>query len=144
MRRSFVVVLLVVAACSSGQELAPTTPSTSPPTTEPAPQATTTTGTDATTRTGEPTTTTTLPELQGLAYEEVTTMDFPIQIVPRNVSESLVAEKNGRVFAFDGETVADEPLLDISGSVRDSGEQGLLSLVVPRRRHATVHPLLGE
>jgi glucose/arabinose dehydrogenase len=74
--------------------------------------------------------TTTLPELQGLAYTEVASAEFPIHLVPRNGSASLLATKAGLVYTFDGETIGETPILDISGQVQNQGEQGLLSIAV--------------
>ena len=131
MRRTLAVLVLAIVACSSDPELAPV-PSTSAP--DPSSTVTTpatTTSTQGSTSTSPaPTTTTTLPELQGLVYEEVATIDFPIQVIPRNVSASLLATKAGLVFEFDGTSIGETPILDITDKVRNRGEQGLLSIAV--------------
>ncbi len=132
MRRYLILLALVVAACSSGQELAPTTaPSTAPPTTAtPSTAPPTTDGDTPTTTAGPTTTTTTLPPLQSLAYEEVTRIDFPIHLVPRNGNESVLATKAGQLFMYSDGQVGDAPFLDLSARVRDSGERGLLGIAV--------------
>lgn len=43
---------------------------------------------------------------------------------------SYLITKDGRVWLFDGESVSSDPVLDISSEVRDSGEQGLLSIAL--------------
>jgi len=98
-----------------------TTTTVSPTSTTDAPAVTTTV----------PATTTTLAPLDSLAYQQVTTLDFPVQIIPRPGAElSYVATKDGRIWAYDGETVSDSPVLDISDQVHNQGERGLLSIVV--------------
>lgn len=137
MRPIIIVFLAFLTACNGGQELAPTTsadssadattitsPSTSAPssTEEPGSTTSSTRGT---------TTTTTLPELQGLTYERVADLSFPVEMTALPGAElSYVATKDGRVWVYDGTEVLDEPALDISGRVRDSGEQGLLSIAL--------------
>jgi glucose/arabinose dehydrogenase len=118
--------LLAVGACSGGQELAPvpsTTTTTSPSTTStsaPGPTSSTVT-----------TTTTTLPPLQGIAYQSVAAVDFPIQLTALPGSPvSYLITKDGRVWTFDGAAVSAQPVMDISGRVRDQGEQGLLSIAL--------------
>ena len=128
MPRPLIALLVVVAACSGGQELAPTPPTTlPPPVTTSDPTTTSTSG--ATTTTGAPTTT--LAPLESLAYEEVATFEFPVQITALPGSElSYVATKDGRVWAYDGATVAETPVLDISERVTNDGERGLLSIAL--------------
>lgn len=135
MRRAVVAFLVVATACSGAdQEVAPTQPpvTTTTSTSSPAPETTLTTQRDsATTVTSmATTTTTTLPSLQSLTYEEVAAIDFPIQLVPRNGSSSLLATKDGQVYLFVDGVVAEDPSLDISDRVRNDGEQGLLSIAV--------------
>lgn len=130
MRRLITVFVLLLTACATGQEVAPTpVPDTTPPgpTTSVA-EVTTTTG--EVTTTGEPQTTTTLSELEGLAYQEVARIDFPIQVIPRNDSTSLLATKDGQIYTFDGSAIGESPILDISARVRNDGEQGLLSIAI--------------
>lgn len=134
MRRVFTVFgvlgAILAAACNgTGQELAPTT----------APEATTSTTTTTTTPesdttvTTEPpttTTTTTLPELQSLAYEEIAPVDFPVQLLPFTGDLDMLATKDGQVYLLEEQQLDEDPVLDISGQVRNSGEQGLLSIAV--------------
>lgn len=137
MRRTLVVLLVVATACSgSGQELAPA-PSTTV-TTDPTLSTTTTaagrstiTSAGGSTTTSVPVTSTTLAPLQSLAYEEVAVLDFPVEMIslPDN-GVSYIATKDGRVWAYDGTEVIDDPVLDISGQVRNQGEQGLLSIAL--------------
>lgn len=134
MRPIAIVFVVFVVACNGGQELAPTTsvgpttttlaPTTSPPTTT-EPGATTSSSR------GTATTTTTLPDLRSLAYEKVADLPFPVEMTALPGAElSYIATKDGRVWVYDGEEVFDEPALDISGQVRNSGEQGLLSIAL--------------
>jgi len=133
MRRSLVAVALVLTACNGeGQKVAPTPPTSSPAetTTSVLPDSTTTIR-PTTTTTAAPTTTTTLPPLQSLRYQEVASLDFPVQVVALPDAEfSYIATKDGRVWAYDGTDVLDEPVLDINDRVRNSGEQGLLSITL--------------
>lgn len=131
MRRSTLALMALVTACNGGaQEPAstpPTVPDPAPITTQPA----TTTSVPATTSTtGPTTTTTTLAPLESLAYEEVAAIDFPTQMVPWAPGLELVATKDGQVWVYDGSGLSEVSILDISGQVRDRGEQGLLSLAV--------------
>jgi len=124
-----ILIVLVLAACDDGAApVATTQPATT------APPASSTTTTPATTTTPVPTTTTTtLRPLSALAYEEVARIEFPIQMIPRpGTALSYVASRDGRIWLYDGEVVADTPVLDISARVRSGGEQGLLSI--------TLHP----
>lgn len=76
---------------------------------------------------------TTLPlaELSALGYEKVADLDFPIQLTARpGGSISYVITKDGRVWAFQDGEIGETPVLDISNRVRDSGEQGLLSIAL--------------
>ena len=132
MRRSLLVVVLLLAACTSAEDDSPSSTVTTGP---PAPSTTvaatpSTTAAGATTTTVAPTTTTPLPELQGLVYEVVAGIEFPIQIVPRNEGASLLATKGGMIFDFDPAGTMGAPILDISEIVRSQGEQGLLSIAV--------------
>ena len=123
--------LLVATACNgSGQASIPTSqPEESTTSTVPPPTTVTTTGP---TTTIQPTTTTTaLAELQSLAYEEMATLDFPVQMTALPGSDlSYIALKAGQVLAFDGSAVLEAPVLDISDQVRNEREQGFLSIAL--------------
>lgn len=126
MRRSLVGLLVALGACTTAQELAPTTSATATTSTT----ATITTSlVPTTTETTVQLTTTTLAPLQSLAYEEVARIDFPTQMVP-HARHSLIATKDGRLWWFDGSTVEQQPVLNISDKVRNQGEQGLLSIAI--------------
>jgi glucose/arabinose dehydrogenase len=131
MRRSLVGLLVVVTGCTSGGELAVTTIGQVPPTTSTT-SATTTTSRGAGV-TSLPATTTTIPlaPLQSLAYEEVASLDFPIQMVPWEAFD-LIATKDGQVWLYESTAgeVSQQPVLDISDQVRNEGERGLLSIAV--------------
>ena len=133
MRRVVIVVLALTACTGSGQDLAPTTSAS------PDPATTTTTGPATTTTSAAPvptvgtetpttTTTTTLPELASLRYEEIARIDFPIHLVPWIGGFEMVATKDGQVYLYDGMRISQSPVLDISGQVRNTGEQGVLSI----------------
>ena len=123
-----VLALLMLAACDDGADPVATM---QPATTAPPASTTTTTTPATTTTTVATTTTTTLPPLSALAYEEVARLDFPVQMIPRpGTALSYVASRDGRIWLYDGEVVADTPVLDISDRVRSGGEQGLLSIAL--------------
>ncbi len=134
MRSITILFLVLLAACASQQELAPTTPQepgstqaapTTPTTTTPKPSSTSIPGTIA------GSTTTLLAPLQGLAYERIADFPFPVQMTALPGSElSYIATKNGQVWVYDGKAVSESPALDISSLVRDAGEQGLLSIAL--------------
>lgn len=133
MRCFAVVSLLLVAGCMSQEPAPTTTPGTTPPGSPATSTPTATTARPATTTTAAPatTTTTTLPPLQGLAYEKIADLPFPVEMTSLPGAElSYVATKDGRVWAYDGSRVLEEPVLDISGQVRNRGEQGLLSIAL--------------
>lgn len=131
MRRTLVVLAILVVACSAEQEVAPV-PSTTlptPTTTEAVPSTSTTVTEGSATTAPPPTITTTLAPLQALAYEEVATVDFPIHLVPWADGMSLLATKDGQVLLIEPDwTIRPTPVLDISGQVRNDGEQGLLAI----------------
>lgn len=135
MRRLIPVFVLLLTACVTrqGEEVVTPSADTIPvPTTTPA-VVTTTTG--PVTSTGEPGTTTTLAEFEGLAYEEVARLDFPIQMVGWNDGMSLIATKDGQVWVMEpDDEIRSSPILDISEKVRNDGEQGLLSILVSEDR----------
>jgi glucose/arabinose dehydrogenase len=92
---------------------APTT--TAAPTTSVAPTTASTVGLDETV----------------LAYELVAEMGFPVQMTARpGETISYVITKDGRVWAYDGNAIADTPVLDISDQVANEGERGLLSIAL--------------
>lgn len=114
--------LALVAACTGRAE---TVTSTVP---SPATGATTTSA-PITTTSGPSTTVTTLADLEGRAYEVVAAgAAYPMIVVPWTDDRSLVALRDGRVFAFDGEALSPEPLFDLD--VSTDGERGLLGLAV--------------
>jgi glucose/arabinose dehydrogenase len=135
MRSITIVLAALLTACTGGQELATTTsadaatttfPATTTPTTIAEPESTTSSSGEAAT-----TTTTTLPELQSLAYEKVADLPFPVEMTALpGAPLSYIATKDGRVWVYDGAKVLEDPALDISGQVRNSGEQGLLSIAL--------------
>ncbi|HET9260972.1 MAG TPA: PQQ-dependent sugar dehydrogenase [Acidimicrobiia bacterium] len=131
MRRTVWVFLFLIAACATEQERAPAPSTTDPATTttqHPAPASTTTLATPTTTPPA-PTTTTTLAPLQGLAYEEVATVDFPIHLVGWADRTSLLATKDGHVLLIEPDwEIRPTPVLDISAQVRNEGERGLLAI----------------
>jgi len=128
-RLAFVLVFVLLVGCSEEPELAPPPPTTTLETTTTTVAAVTTTS--AATTTSEPITTTTLPPLERLAYQEVATLPFPIQMTALPGAEhAYIATKDGRVWSYDGETVLDQAVLDINERVHNQGEQGLLSIVI--------------
>lgn len=131
MRRALLAGLLVAVACTSSGEEPTSTPSTADSTTSTSPPATTTKTAEATTTTSQPTTTTTLAELQSLAYEQVAAVDFPVEMTALPGSElSYIATKDGQVLAYDGSSLLEAPVLDISDHVHNEREQGFLSIAL--------------
>lgn len=129
MRRPLLLVCLVVACTSGTQEPVATTvtPTTAPP------ETTSTTSTTSTTTTITTITqpTTTLLALRSLAYQLVADIEFPVEMTAAPGSDvAYLITKDGRVWLFDGFRVSSRPVLDISGRVRNQGEQGLLSLAL--------------
>ena len=119
---------LAIFACEGDAE--PSVTTVPPPNTS-AVSPTSTTADDPATTTTVPASTTSLAPLGSLAYQQVATMDFSVQIIPRPGTElSYVATKDGRIWVYDGETVSDTPVLDISDQVHNRGERGLLSIVL--------------
>jgi glucose/arabinose dehydrogenase len=126
MRRTAVLVLVALVACT--QQTTSTTGATE--TTAPAPASTTSPAPDTTGPTAS-TTTTAPPTTEGLAYEEVARLEFPVQIVARPGDEvSYVVVKSGRILAMQDGVVSTDPVLDISSLVRNEGERGLLSMAL--------------
>jgi glucose/arabinose dehydrogenase len=131
MRRALLTGLVVAVACTSSGEEPTSTPSTADSTTSTSPPATTTKTAEATTTTSQPTTTTTLAELQSLAYEQVAAVDFPVEMTALPGSElSYIATKDGQVLAYDGSSLLEAPVLDISDHVHNEREQGFLSIAL--------------
>ncbi len=133
MRKTLVLGVVLAVACTTTPDAAPdasTTTSSTSITTTTFPPTTTTSSTSITTTTLPPTTTT-LAELSGLRYEEIARFDFPIHMVPRNASLSLLATKDGQIFEYDGETFRE--VLDINQNVLNRGERGLLAIAVHPR-----------
>ncbi|MGB7859000.1 MAG: PQQ-dependent sugar dehydrogenase, partial [Acidimicrobiia bacterium] len=127
MRRLPVLLLTLITACTAAQEVAPTPVPTASVTTE-TPRITTTT-TPPIVSTTIPTPTTTLPPLVSLGYEEVATLDFPVQLVARpGESISYVATKDGRIWTIEAGGVSAAPILDIRSQVANQGERGLLAI----------------
>jgi glucose/arabinose dehydrogenase len=137
MRRTAVVLLLLLAACAlpeDGQSSETTLQvgTSSPGVAESTTSVTSSDGstTSSTTETTSSTSSTTLPPLQGLQYEEVARLPFPVQMVPWAGEFAMVATKDGRIWLYDGSDVSETPVLDIRDRVRNRGEQGLLSIAV--------------
>jgi len=131
-RRLAIVLALAWAAVSCAPARAPGPPAPADPgpaTTRASALTTTALTTTATPPTASAAPGTTLAPLRSLAYEETARLGFPIQLVPApGGATSLLALKDGRVFAFDDGVVGESPLLDIGDRVRNQGEQGLLSI----------------
>lgn len=124
------VLLYLLGACSSQQELAPTTEEP-PSTSSTIPATTTTEGPTSSTTVVE--TTTTYAPLQSLTYESVGNFPYPVQLVALPGAENAyVVSKDGTIWYVEDGSVGDVPVLDISDRVRNSGEQGLLA--------AALHP----
>lgn len=132
----FSSLVLALVGCVGRQDAAsipsttslPETTTTEAITTTTIPRLTTSTETTPTTH-PLTTTTTTLADLEGLAYEEVATLDFPIHMVPWRTFD-LIATKDGRVWLVEEGQVSETPVLDISEQVRNEGERGLLGIAV--------------
>ena len=91
-------------------------------------------GDDELTEAAEPATTAVAPGQTGngdggVRLEKVGDFDQPLYVAQPPDSEDLyVVEKPGRIRLVRGGKVREEPVLDISDEVSDSGEQGLLSI----------------
>ena len=134
MRSRVCLLALAIVACGRPEALTrPPTPTTTlTPTTTPA-STPTTRPTVPSTTTVPASSTSTLATLDGLAYQEVVSgLPFPVLLTaPLGDSRSFVATKDGRVWIIEGDRLSDEPFLDISALVVNSGEQGLLGLAFP-------------
>ena len=133
MRRALVLTVIAVVACTADD--ASTTTSSLPPATTSSIEVTTTAQVAtsvAPPTTAAPTTTTTIGlDDTALAYAPVAEMDFPVQMTTRpGEGLSYVITKDGRVWAYDGSAIAEDPVLDISDQVINRGEQGLLSIAL--------------
>jgi hypothetical protein len=131
MRRTLVAVALVVAGCQDGAAVSTSAPESTVGTTTTTAATTSTSTTPTSTTTTAPvetTTTSTLPELQGIAYQPVLTgFETPVFLTARpGEGTAVLATKAGRLWSLTGDRVSDEPILDISGRVRNEGERGLL------------------
>ncbi len=66
-----------------------------------------------------------------LEYQEVARLGFPVQMTALpGAPIAYIITKDGRVWAFEDGEVSSTPVLDIRSLVRNSGEQGLLSIAV--------------
>ncbi len=133
MRRTTLLLLALTVACSGSVEPVPSTSVEPSVTVGPTVTTTTATSTPATDATSIPPTTTSTLAIDDtvLAYQPIAELPFPVQVTARpGDSLAYVITKDGRVWLLDGAAVAEQPVLDISGQVRDSGEQGLLSIAL--------------
>jgi hypothetical protein len=72
-----------------------------------------------------------LVPLQSLAYREVLSVLFPVQVTARPGDETAyVVTKGGQVWALLEGQASDRPVLDISEQVTNRGERGLLSMAL--------------
>jgi hypothetical protein len=72
-----------------------------------------------------------LVPLQSLAYREVLSVLFPVQVTARPGDETAyVVTKGGQVWALLEGQASDRPVLDISERVTNRGERGLLSMAL--------------
>lgn len=133
MRRALAVLGLLLVACTGEPDQEPPTSLQNPvPTTTTTSPGTTPTTVPTTTATTAATTTSTVAlDATVLAYQPVADLDFPVQMTARpGDPQSYVLTKGGRVWLYDGAAISEEPVLDIADQVRDSGEQGLLSIAL--------------
>lgn len=119
--RRIAALLFVAAACAGSQEPAVTSTTAAPATAAPPTTLTATTATTA-----PRTTNTALAPLQGLAYEPGPSFPFPTVLVARPNGPSYVGTKAGGVFRVETDETIE--VLDITGRVRNDGEQGLLGM----------------
>jgi glucose/arabinose dehydrogenase len=133
MRRVVVAIGCLLAACTAEPEREPATSFLPPMTTAATtlPSTTSTTVPPTITTTVATATSTVALDDTVLAYQPVADLDFPVQLTARpGDPRSYVITKDGRVWLQDGASVSGQPVLDITGQVRDSGEQGLLSIAL--------------
>ena len=128
------VIGCLLAACTAETDGEPVTSAPSPTTTvarTTVPQPTSTTTASTSTITPATTTSTLALDDTVLAYQPVADLEFPVQLTARPGADlSYVITKDGRVWLYDGDAVSDQPVLDIADRVRNSGEQGLLSIAL--------------
>lgn len=135
MGRRLIPLLCLLAACTVEPEVEPTTSTIPAVTTSTSagstvPETTSTTAQAQVTTTAPTTSTLALADTV-LAYEDVADLDFPVQLTARaGEASSYVITKDGRIWLYDGSAIAEAPVLDILERVRDSGEQGLLSMAL--------------
>lgn len=134
-----VVLILIVAACSTQPSVAPA--GTSPPPTG-SPTATGTVGPGPSGPTNRPTTAPTptgspsppfVPASVSVKLEPVASVDgAPLAFAapPDGSGRLFVGTKEGRIWVLDGTSVRPDPLLDIRNLVSAGGEQGLLGIAV--------------
>lgn len=66
-----------------------------------------------------------------MAYEPVADLPFPVQMTSRSGSDvTYVVLKEGRIVALVDDELVEEPVLDHTGAVRNSGEQGMFALAL--------------
>jgi glucose/arabinose dehydrogenase len=125
-----IVALATVFACTSAGELATTVPPSTVTSTSTTLLSNPTSSTSPVT-TSAPATTTTLPALQTLRYDHVADLPFPVQVTSSpGGARSYVITKDGRVWVLEDGSINRPPVMDIGSRVRDSGEQGLLSIAL--------------
>lgn len=128
------VIGCLLAACTAETDDEPIARPLSPTTTVAVttlPQPTSTTTAPLSTTIAPTTTSTMALDDTVLAYQPVADLEFPVQLTARPGAEhSYVITKDGRVWLYDGDAVSDQPVLDIADQVRNSGEQGLLSIAL--------------
>ncbi|HVR77914.1 MAG TPA: PQQ-dependent sugar dehydrogenase [Acidimicrobiia bacterium] len=133
MRRISIIVIGLLAACSSEPGLQPTS-SAGPSLTTASTSSVTTTSTTVpatSTATTLPTSSTLSPDETVLGYEVIADLSFPVQTTARpGDPHSYVITKEGQVWILDGVAVLEDPVLDIRDRVLDRGEQGLLSMAL--------------
>jgi glucose/arabinose dehydrogenase len=128
MRRWLISTLVVICGCTTPAEDGSTTAAVS--STSATSSSTTSTVSSSTTTTTLATTTTLVP-LQSLAYREVLSVLFPVQVTARPGDETAyVVTKDGQVWALLEGQASDQPVLDISDQVSSRGERGLLSMAL--------------
>ncbi len=124
MNPRLLALVIVVVACTQGDEPPVTTVA---PTTSPVE----TTVPEVTTSIEPEVTTTTLAPLGSVSYQLVADISFPVQLTARPGDEvAYLITKDGRMWALQEGALRPDPVLDISSRVQDSGEQGLLSIAL--------------
>jgi len=134
--RDWIVLSVLLAACSGSGQEAISVPATAAPvsttgTAVPVPPSTLATTTTSTAPVSTTTTSTVpLDPLLGLAYQEIAAdLGTPVFVdSPPGDERLFIVSKDGRIWIWNEGALLDEPFLDISGLVRNEGEQGLLGL----------------